>query len=483
MRFNRVLLVNPEYKGHYPAFLPAGLGYIAESLASAGIDYDFFDMNLERNLNKLKYKIKHLNPDLIGVQVMSYRYLFTYNLIRWIKKVFPHVKIVVGGHHVSSVRQTALNDNEAIDYGIVLEGEEAIVELCQDKIPVSNIKGLLYRENENVIYNGDRLFCRNLDLMPFPKYSKFPLQRYPSEIIPITSSRGCPYSCIYCPVKLTIGKEIRCRSADNIIGEFEYWYNRGFKVFFFTDDNFTFFRKRTLEICDRIRNSGLNGIQLECRNGVRADKVDSEVLGTMKLSGFTWLAFGVEGGNNKVLSAINKSESIESIEQAIKSACDFGFDVDLFFIIGSPGETVSDVQDSINLALKYPIASAEFYNLIPFPGTELFEWVKNNGYLRKSPEIYLNDASHWVNEPMFETPELPFEDRKMLFEKCKRIRNNIRFRYFKRKLSRFGILGEMAASFYVTDFFQNKILPSTRLKKIIAGVYNKIAKSKKGSIR
>lgn len=471
MRFKKVLLINPQYDGHYPAFLPAGLGYVAESLAAAGIEYDFFDMNLERNLRKLKSRIADFAPDLIGLQVMTFRYSYTYALIKQIKDSFPDVRIVVGGPHISTMRTQVLSENEAIDYGIVLEGEAALVELCNSDKGLNAIKGLIFRDGGRVTYNGDREFRENIDAIPFPKYEKFPVTRYPSEMLPITSSRGCPYSCIYCPVKLTIGKKMRVRTAKNVVDELKYWNGKGISNFFFTDDNFTLYRERVLAICDEIENANLRGVQLECRNGVRADKVDHEILVRMKRAGFTWLAFGVEGGNDKVLSAIKKSESMATIEEAIKNACDLGFDVDLFFLIGSPGETESDVNDSISLALRYPVASAQFYNVIPFPGTELFDWVKSNNLLLRDPADYLNDGSHWVNEPIFETRELSCETRKRLFIKCKDVSNQIRIRYFKKKLSKYGPVGGVISSLYGTSFFQNRVLNSTRLKKIIARTY------------
>lgn len=108
---------------------------------------------------------------------------------------------------------------------------------------------------------------------------------------------------------------------------------------------------------------------MDLSNGVRADKVDWETLQYMKKIGFTKLAFGVEAGNNKVLRNLRKSETIETIEESIKSAIGVGFDVTLFFLIGSPGETSRDVQDSINLVKKYRyyLEDVRFYNLFHFP--------------------------------------------------------------------------------------------------------------------
>ncbi len=438
MGFRRVLLINPQYKGHHPAFLPAGLGCVAEALSHAGIEYDYFDMGLDSSMSKLRRKILSFSPDLVGLQVMTYSYLNTYNLIREIKKEFAHLKIVVGGHHVSTVREQALVENEAIDYGVVMEGEQTIVELCREELLLSQIKGLIFRQNGTVVYTGNRPFIKDLDSLNFPKYEKFELERYESPTIQLTSSRGCPYSCIMCPVKSTIGSQMRVRSSNSVVDEIEYWYKRGYRRFNFSDDNFTIYKERVHQICDEIQKRRLN-IQLDCTNGVRADRVDRELLSRMKETGFRRLSFGVEAGNNKVLKRIKKGENIETIEKSISNACELGFEVHLSFVVGSPGETEVDIQDSINIALRYPLDGVNFYNLIPFPDTELFNWVNENRYFVRPPEEYLNRASHWVNEPVFQTPELPFKARQHIFRKCRQVTNRVRMAYLKRKLANLGI--------------------------------------------
>lgn len=467
MRIERVMLVNPQYSGHYTATVPTGLGYIAEALVNAGMKYDFVDLGLNHSVTNLKNRILSFRPELIGWQVMTYRHKQTYERIRQIKKMFPHILIIVGGPHISSERIKVLEQNEAIDYGVVLEGEKTIVELCSGDIPLSDIKGLIFRQNEKIIYTGDRKFIEDIDSIPFPKYKKFDLTKYPSHSITIVSSRGCPYRCIYCPVKVSIGTKIRFRSPTSVADEIEYWYRLGYKRFGFADDNFTLLKGRVHEICDEIERRGIKGLQLLCGNGIRADKTDRFLLQKMRQAGFTWLAFGVEAGNNRILKRVKKDQKIEDVEKAISIACELGFDVNLFFLVGSPGETEADIQDSINLALRYPVAKAAFYNLIPYPNTELYDWVKQNDYFLCPPENYLNDASGWVNNPVFETPELPFETRKRMFRICKQVTKKIERNYLRRKLAKYGILGDFLANLYVSEFVQKKMLPNTKLKKLV----------------
>lgn len=467
-RFERVLLVNPSYPDtHYPvAFRPlTGLGYIAQTLEDNGIEYDFIDLGLGYNTKDLKQKIYLFKPDLIGISMMTFKYANTYLLIKEIKDSYPDIKIVAGGAHISTLREKVLLQCTSVDYGIVLEGEDTIIELCQGK-EISEIKGLIYRdENREVFYNGDRPFNIELDKISFPKYNKFELSKYSEKEISIVSSRGCPYNCIYCPVVLAIGRKLRIRSPEGVVNELEYWCNKGYKRFDFVDDNFTFYKERVYEICDEIEKRGLKNLELHCGNGIRADKVDRDLLKRMKSVGLSYLAFGVEAGNNKVLKALKKSENIDVIEKAIKEACELGFDVTLFFLIGSPGETWADFEESLRLAKKYSIKDVRFYNLIPYPNTELYDWIDKNNYFLKDPQLYLNDASGWINDPIFSTPQMSKEERKKASRKGEQIRRKIRRKSIEQKLKKYGLLGKLGAYLYISNFYQNKL--ATKLNPLL----------------
>ncbi|MGR3173256.1 MAG: B12-binding domain-containing radical SAM protein [Candidatus Scalindua sp.] len=418
MQIGRVLLVKPIYYGsHYgDIWLPTGLAYISEALIKANIDNRIIDMGLGYSLNDLKKEIEKYKPQLIGISMMSFGYKHNYEMIKHIKNSYTSIPIVVGGPHMSTLREEVLRGCQSIDFGIALEGEESIIELCQGNKLFSEIKGLLFRDDSGDIrYSGDREFISDLDQNGFPSYSKTELDKY-SRSVNIVTSRGCPYHCIYCPVHLAIGRKFRVRSYKSVVEELRYWYERGYRQFGIADDNFSLIRKRVVDICDEIERQGLTGLKISCGNGLRADKVDRDLLARMKEVGFCYIAFGVEGGNNKVLSALRKSEKIETIEQAIKDALDLDYMVTLFFLLGSPGETKADVEDSVRLATKYPVYDVRFYNLIPFQNTELYAWVSKNKYFRKDPVQFISEASHWVNDPIFETPELPIKERKKLYK-------------------------------------------------------------------
>lgn len=473
--YNRVLLFIPDYPGSHYKDLPlqAGLGYISEILTRNGIENNVLDMRLGYGVNDLREKISNYHPELIGVSMMTFKYLHTYTVINKIKEAFTLIPIVAGGPHISTLRQRVLRECRGIDFAVVMEGEETIVELCRGKEP-SKIEGLIYRNNNGEpIFNSDREFIKDLNAISFPNYNNFELVEY-EKFIPIVSSRGCPYNCIYCPVQVAIGKKYRVRSADNVVNEIEFWHKRSFKRLGFTDDNFTLYSDRVYEICDEIERRRLTGLKLSCSNGIRADRVDKKLLARMKEVGFYEVAFGVEAGNNKVLERLHKSEKIDVIRRAIADACELGYEVTLFFLLGSPGETWSDIEDSVNLALSYPIVSAPFYNLIPFPNTELFRWIEKNGLFLKSPEEYLDNVSHFVNEPVFETPELPYAERKKAWkyankivgEHCKKNKRRAVMAKLGRSFRIKGLPAKLISYSWCSDLVQNKFLAYKIVRRI-----------------
>ena len=437
-RYERVLLINPPYPGSMErGALRAGLGYVAEALEQAGIEYEVLDMDLGYGLSDLKRRIKTFSPTLVGVSIMTYKYSQTYDLLHFIKNV-ANVPIVVGGPHICALEDKVLQECLSVDFGIVGEGEEALVELCRGS-DLDKIQGLVYRHNGDIMSGNERGFITNLDAIPYPKYRGFELNKYASRTIPIVSSRGCPNRCIFCTVSVSMGKKVRTRSPANVVDELEYWYGRGQRRFGIADDNFTFFAQKVFDICDEIERRELRDLKLLCINGVRADKVSKELLLRMKEVGFCSIGIGVEGGNDKILKTIRKDETMAIIERAIENACNLGYEVSLHFVIGTPGETWKDIEDAFALAKKYPVRNAYFNNLIPYPKTELYEWVASRSRFLIDPVEYFDTVSTSANIPVFETPELSKEERVQALKQARLVTKEVRRSYYVRKLEKFGI--------------------------------------------
>jgi len=477
MSYNKILLINPPYsRSRVRVVFSAGLGYIAESMGDSGVEYDVLDMSLGYTYKHLARKIDDFGPDLIGLSMMTYGYRESYRLIERIKKHYPKMDIVVGGPHISLLREKVLTDCPSIDFGVVLEGEQILIELCRGGRPDS-IKGLIFRENESVVYNGDRPFIRDLDNVSFPRYERFELDRSIQKdlnALPIVSSRGCPFDCVYCPVKCSIGGLFRARSPQSIVEELTYWYEKGYRRFSFADDNFTLLKERVYSLCELLEAGKLSQIGLSCDNGIRADCVDRDLLKYMKEVGFYRIAIGAEAGNDKVLRNLGKKEDIATIKKTIKDACDLGYEVDLFFLAGSPGETFEDLQDSFKITEDYPIGTAHFYNPIPFPNTPLFDWINENGRFLTEPEEYLNNYPILDNKPVFETSEMPYKERKKALSQAFGVTRKTMRRNWARRLVKLGLLGKAIAFVYSSKFTQDVILRNKFCRILVYKLARKI---------
>jgi radical SAM superfamily enzyme YgiQ (UPF0313 family) len=334
------------------------------------------------------------------------------------------------------------------------------------------MRGLIFRQGPDIFYNNSNPFIEDLDSLPFPRYGHFPLWQYVAREIGIITSRGCPYACIFCPVKDSIGKKFRPRGPGGVAEEISYWVKKGYQDIIILDDNFTLDEERVYDICHEVEERKLEGLCLRLANGVRADRVNEKLLSRMWQVGFRYLSFGVEGGNNRVLKAIGKGETMEEIREAVSLAIRLGFEVTLFFLVGSPEERKIDIEDSVRLAREFPIFDAKFYNLIPFPRTRLFDWVKENNFFVEEPEEYLNNASHWDNEPVFATPWFTKAQRRKALIYTQKVRRSIRKMAIERRLKPLGPLATVAAWIFTLEFVQDMLQSNRFIRRLSQDLFN-----------
>ena len=438
-----MLLVPPSGDASYPY---PGLGYIAHSLYRHGVTYFVVDMRLGYSSDDVVALINRYRPTTIGVTMMSRRYKYTYALLHKLKSTFPNIRLVVGGPHISVFREQALKECDAIDYGVVLEGENAILDIISGKL-LENTQGILWRNGSEIEFGGERNFITDLDSVGYPEYKGFELNRYREKVSCLVTSRGCPYECIYCPVASAVGRQFRWRTAESVVEEIEYWVREGMLDFYIRDDNFTLRKDRVYAICSLLRERGLEKkIRLSIPGGIRADRVDYEMLREMRSSGFVGLCFGVESGSDQILKNLRKREEVVTIERAIQDACELGFNVGLFFLIGSPGETPEEVEASFQLAKKYPIDHVQFNNLVPYPGTPLFEWIQANARFLRKPDEYLNSNKRYDVDPIFETDDFTEQQRRQALKRGQQISIVVHRNLLRKRLTlSYGKIGAIAA--------------------------------------
>lgn len=475
MRFNRILFIRPNLRGFHntPAYPHPGIGFLMASLEAHGAECDFMDMYLNYTDSVLEERIRAFKPDLIGVTVYTYRRLVAYDMVRHVKQI-ADVPVVIGGPHVSLYGAKALEEGAA-DFAIRNEGEYPIVDLCSGKL-FKEIKGLIYHENGSIVENK-HCFVEDLDRLPFPKHRSSDIKKYPQYKIPIVSSRGCPFHCIYCSIVMTMGRKFRPRSPKNILAELNYWYEKGIRRFDFVDDTFAQSNERVFELCDLIEQEGLRNAVFGCSQGIRAHTVNKPLLKRMYDVGFRDLGFGIESANDSVLRTIKKGQTLNQIDETIKTACELGFDVGLFFMIGLPGETLDDVRRSFSFAMKYPVRYANFYNIIPYPGTEMFNWLEQNSLFEIEPHIYLNEINTRGEAPFFHTPTMSVAERIAAIKEGKKVSQRVYYNFRRHQLRRFGIFGDIIARIIATKGVSNileKVNQNFFMDKLFCLVRNKI---------
>jgi radical SAM superfamily enzyme YgiQ (UPF0313 family)/GT2 family glycosyltransferase len=401
----KCLLIDPP--GHQKG-VNVGLAYLASSLAEAGIHVKVLDLNnvfCGASLESVCQYIRQGDFSLIGFSVKTSTYKNAVELADSTKQRFPELIHVAGGPHVTLCTEEFLRENSWCDYAFAGEGEETLVELCKriDEGALKELEasaGVAYLQNGKLMEGGKR-HVKDLDSLPLPLYEAFECMEFKDSEYPLITSRGCPYSCIYCSVGKISGRVWRSRSLDEITAELRLAQQRyGVTRFNILDDTFSQNINRAKEFCRTLIDSELD-LPWACGNGIRADRVDEEFAALMKESGCEIVMLGVESGDPEIFAGIKKGETLEQVEKAIKMLQSSGIKVGGFFIVGLPGDSIQGTRKTLEFIRNSDLAWSHFNMLTPYPGTELWEWIEHNGTFLRSTK----DGSHFLGsiDPAFET--------------------------------------------------------------------------------
>ncbi len=317
-----------------------GLAYLIAILKQNGVnEIDVYDEGIENDDEILFKKIDTLRPDIIGITAFSFGYENARNLIKKIKE-YTDVPIIIGGPHVSAVKGQVLTTSVA-DFAMKGESELSFIKFLTELSGSKNfkkVKNLIWRDSfSNIVENENEPLIENIDEIPFPDYDIFSFERYNNftiKLIPIITSRGCPYGCNYCSVKLSMGRGFRPRSPENVILEMKHWIKiYKIKKFGINDDCFNLDIKRAEKICDLIIKEGLD-ITYGLYSGLRADRVTEQLLQKMKESGCVFISYGCESGNQDIINNMGKSLKIGDVRKAVNLTNKFNISNSVNFIIG-----------------------------------------------------------------------------------------------------------------------------------------------------
>ncbi len=441
------MLVNPPQKIYTHAwnsglYFPVGLLYVAAVVRDMCtlkiLDCMIDDFIIEKfdgyelqgtPTEKIKESINEFQPDIVGISIpFTAQSENGINVCKIVKKIFPNTIVVLGGPD-PSIRYEYLLENSPADFCVVGEGEETfpeIIEKFAQGKEIKGVEGVAYKDEEKII-KVDRPFIKDLDKLPFPAYDLINVPEYlKSEFfyagrmyeplkMTIISSRGCPYNCVFCSIKLSMGKPFRYHSPEYTINHMQLLVDQyGIQTFHFEDDNLSLHKPRFNEILDLIIERKMN-IRWSVPNGLRADTFTYDILDKMKESGCTEVRVGIESANQDVLDKVVKKDTdVKYIIKMLKYCHEIGIPSSAFWIIGFPGETIENMQETIDVALdlyeKYNVMPL-FSIATPLYGTELYHESLEKGFINKDlTDEDFAEATRMEGNHLIETPDFTKED-------------------------------------------------------------------------
>jgi len=447
----KVLLINPWQDTGYPQ-PPLGLAMIAAVLEKNGYHIKVLDAPaLKLTENSILRGIVKEKPDIIGITAMTPTMNSAINMARQIKEMNNDVIIVLGGAHVTLFPEETLQRVPEVDIVVRGEGEQTMFELVKtlengDSIN-SQVLGVTYREKKCIRSSPARPFNSDLDSLPFPAFHLLPMTRYrlhpphgrrmPS--IPIITSRGCPYRCIYCS-KSVFGGKYRANSPTYVVDEIEHLMEKfNVREIAFYDDVFTLDKKRVFAICEEL---GRRRIEIPWTCETRVNLVNKDLVEKMKKAGCYMIAYGVESGTQEILNNLKKDITLEQATRAFELTHKIGIQTIAYFMIGSPGETPKKIEETIKFAKKLDSDFVQFSITTPFPGTELFNLAIKEGIVSKDWDDYIYAGLRSIDYPAFETNTLNNEDLKRWDIQAYRS-FYLRFHYLFKRIKKIRSFSEM----------------------------------------
>jgi len=414
----KILLISPGFTEIYGNYAPAakvgvlwppmGIAYIAAVLEKEGHEVKIIDLEVESlSKQKLTEKINTFSPKVIGVSSSTPLHHKAIKIFQLIKEINKNIITLSGGPHPTTLPFETMKNTPEIDFICYGESELTVAELIKyfekRNEQYENIRGLVWREGDEIKVNPRRELIEDLDTLPFParhllNYKKY-LWSVPGKgIIPITSfmtSRGCPFLCTFCSQHVLFGRKMRYRSIPSIIEELKL-ITKEYKINHLTllDDTLGVDKKRTFELCEEIKKSG---IKVTFEGYTRVNVITKELLQKLKEVGLNRLSFGVESGNQEMLNAVKKGINLQQIREAYKIADSLNIETRMSIIFGLPYETKATIKKTIRFMKSLKCYQAYVNVGTPFPGTKYYEDAKNGvGGLKLLTEDW-NEYRRWGN--------------------------------------------------------------------------------------
>lgn len=362
---------------------PLGLLSIASYAEREGFRVRIMDVHIERwSIEEFRAALRSVRPRVVGISMMTATAIAANRIARVVKEVHPDCVVVVGGVHAEAMPTECLK-NAAVDVVVRGDGEITFSRIVAGEL-LERIEGVSYRRGTRAVHNPAAKVIEDLDALPPPAYHLVPMGRYFPSIgayrrlpaINMLMTRGCPGKCTFCNSAET---KLRTRSAEKVVEEIAHLRKTyGIREIQFYDDTFTMFKGNVMKFCELMKERRLG---VSWTAFVRTDCFSEVLASAMKEGGCHQVMFGVESGDDEILRNIRKPIDRARTEWAVKVAQRAGLEVRATFMFGNPGETVESMQRTIDYALHLDPDLALFNITTPYPGTQMFHWAKERGYL------------------------------------------------------------------------------------------------------
>jgi radical SAM superfamily enzyme YgiQ (UPF0313 family) len=407
---------------------PLGLAYLAAMLEETGVQVAVVDALAEgidqhREEHGYRYHgltisqtVDRIEPhtDLIGISCMfSQDWPWLRQLISAIRQRFPHTPIVAGGEHITAAPRFSLEDCPALDYCVLGEGEETLVELVQrldDPRRMDEVAGLAYLRAGRYVRTAPRRRIRDVDAIPWPAWHLFPMEVYLDSrnshgmhlgrTIGILATRGCPYKCTFCSNPVMYGNLWVPRDPAKVLDEIEYNIERyGVENIDFYDLTAIVRRSWILEFCRLIEARGLK-FSWQLPSGTRSEVIDEEVAAALYRTGCRYLCYAPESGSTETLRIIKKQVDLQKLTRSLRSALSQRLSIKVNLIIGFPHETRKHICKTLWFCWKLAllgVQDASVYVFSPYPGSALFDELQAEGRIPRFDDNYFRSLAAFMN--------------------------------------------------------------------------------------
>jgi radical SAM superfamily enzyme YgiQ (UPF0313 family) len=419
------LIRTPSVVGRFALTLnrtpPLSVAYLAGSLTAAGHEVQVIDAVGEALgaihpgyrpdilINGLAVAeiVDRLRPDaeFVGISCLfSHEWPVVRRLIAAIAARLPGVPIVLGGEHATAVPELCLEEAPELSACALGEGEETVVELIDafaGRRALAEVAGIAFRAADGPRRSAPRSRIRAIDHLPAPRWDLTPIERYldgglsfgvdRGRTMPLLATRGCPYRCTFCSSPRMWTTRYTTRAPARVVDEIEEYVGR------YAAENFDFYdltsivkRDWILEFCALLEARRLR-VTWQLPSGTRSEALDEPVLRAMVRSGCRNVTYAPESGSERTLGAIQKKVKLDHLQASMRTAVRLGLNVKANILIGFPDETREDVHRTLRFLLRMArigVHDASVWTFSPYPGSELFEKLRDRGRLPRLDDDY-----------------------------------------------------------------------------------------------